>query len=118
MFYRLRNIHVYPLCDDHDDHGSASVKQDSCQTPQFSIYLPQLKLFFHLCSFRKIGGPEPDETSGFKGGFKQVSYRLGGVENITVEVNNKLVNKEIHNVFGVIKGFDDPGKTKLLFGVT
>lgn len=81
------------------------------------LYLPQLKLFF-ICSFRKIGGPEPDETSGFKGGFKQVSYRLGGVENITVEVNNKLVNKEIHNVFGVIKGFDDPGKTKLLFGVT
>lgn len=71
-----------------------------------------------MCSFRKIGGPEPDETSGFKGGFKQASYRLGGVENITVEVNNKLVNKEIHNVFGVIKGFDDPGKTKLLFGVT
>uniref|UniRef100_A0AAX7SNQ1 Transferrin receptor 1b n=1 Tax=Astatotilapia calliptera TaxID=8154 RepID=A0AAX7SNQ1_ASTCA len=47
---------------------------------------------------------------GFKGGFKQVSYRLGGVENITVEVNNKLVNKEIHNVFGVIKGFDDPDR--------
>ncbi|XP_013765614.1 transferrin receptor 1b [Pundamilia nyererei] len=59
---------------------------------------------------QKIGGPEPDETSGFKGGFKQVSYRLGGVENITVEVNNKLVNKEIHNVFGVIKGFDDPDR--------
>lgn len=102
---------------------SASVKQDSCQTPlqfhaaEFSIISATVKTF-HLCSFRKIGGPEPDETSGFKGGFKEVSYRLGGVENITLEVNNKLVNKEIHNVFGVIKGFDDPGKTKLLFGVT
>uniref|UniRef100_A0A669C7W2 Transferrin receptor 1b n=1 Tax=Oreochromis niloticus TaxID=8128 RepID=A0A669C7W2_ORENI len=59
---------------------------------------------------QKIGGPEPDAASGFKGGFKQVSYSLGGVENITVEVNNKLVNKEIHNVFGVIKGFDDPDR--------
>ncbi|XP_006799285.1 transferrin receptor 1b [Neolamprologus brichardi] len=59
---------------------------------------------------QKIGGPEPDETSGFKGGFKQVSYRLGGIENITLEVNNKLVNKEIHNVFGAIKGFDDPDR--------
>lgn len=38
-----------------------------------------------------------------------MTYKLGGVENITVEVNNVLVNKELHNVFGVIKGFIDPG---------
>ena len=36
---------------------------------------------------------------------------LGGRENVTVEVNNVLVNKELHNVFGVIKGFQDPGRT-------
>lgn len=60
--------------------------------------------------FRKIGGPEPDPGSGFKGGFPSVIYRLGGEENITVEVNNVLVNKEVHNVFGVIKGLVDPGR--------
>uniref|UniRef100_A0A3Q0T5A9 Transferrin receptor 1b n=1 Tax=Amphilophus citrinellus TaxID=61819 RepID=A0A3Q0T5A9_AMPCI len=49
-------------------------------------------------------------ASGFKGSFKSVIYSLGGVENITVEVNNVLVNKELHNVFGVIKGFDDPDR--------
>uniref|UniRef100_A0A3Q0T4X6 Transferrin receptor 1b n=1 Tax=Amphilophus citrinellus TaxID=61819 RepID=A0A3Q0T4X6_AMPCI len=59
---------------------------------------------------QKIGGPEPDAASGFKGSFKSVIYSLGGVENITVEVNNVLVNKELHNVFGVIKGFDDPDR--------
>ncbi|XP_077410019.1 transferrin receptor 1b [Vanacampus margaritifer] len=34
--------------------------------------------------------------------------QMGGVEDISVEVNNVLVNTEIHNVFGVIKGFIDP----------
>ncbi|XP_019740296.1 transferrin receptor 1b [Hippocampus comes] len=37
------------------------------------------------------------------GGPKQ----MGGVEMISVEVNNVLVNTEIHNVFGVIEGFVD-----------
>nr|XP_046227572.1 transferrin receptor 1b [Scatophagus argus] len=59
---------------------------------------------------QKIGGPEPDESSGFKGGLKSLTYRLGGSENVTVEVNNVLVNREIHNVFGVIKGFTDPDR--------
>lgn len=43
-----------------------------------------------------------------------MTYRLGGSKNVTVEVNNVLVNKEIHNVFGVIKGFTDPGRTFFL----
>lgn len=34
---------------------------------------------------------------------------MGGVEMISVEVNNVLVNTEIHNVFGVIEGFIDSG---------
>ncbi|XP_076617818.1 transferrin receptor 1b [Chaetodon auriga] len=59
---------------------------------------------------QKIGGPESDASSGFKGGFSLPAYRLGGSENITVEVNNVLVNREIHNVFGVIKGFTDPDR--------
>ncbi|XP_039982271.1 transferrin receptor 1b [Xiphias gladius] len=63
---------------------------------------------------QKIYGPESDASSGFKGGFRSVSYRLGGIENITVEVNNVLVNREIHNVFGVIKGFSDPDRYVVL----
>uniref|UniRef100_A0AAQ4Q2A3 Transferrin receptor 1b n=1 Tax=Gasterosteus aculeatus aculeatus TaxID=481459 RepID=A0AAQ4Q2A3_GASAC len=62
---------------------------------------------------RTIGGPESDASSGFKGGLS-ATYRLGGGENISVEVNNVLVNKEIHNVFGVIKGFVDPDQYVVL----
>ncbi|XP_037550366.1 transferrin receptor 1b [Nematolebias whitei] len=61
---------------------------------------------------QKIGGP--DSSSGFRGELQSVSYKLGGVENITVEVNNVLVNKELHNVFGVIKGFVDPDRYVVL----
>ncbi|KAI4806563.1 hypothetical protein KUCAC02_017382 [Chaenocephalus aceratus] len=63
---------------------------------------------------KTIGGPESDASSGFKGSFASVGYKLGGSENITVEVNNVLVNKEIHNVFGVIKGFIDPDQYVVL----
>uniref|UniRef100_A0A1A8PMU5 Transferrin receptor (p90, CD71) n=2 Tax=Nothobranchius rachovii TaxID=451742 RepID=A0A1A8PMU5_9TELE len=57
---------------------------------------------------QKIGGP--DAGGNFKGQLESVFYKLGGIKNITVEVNNMLVNKEIHNVFGVIKGFSDPDR--------
>ncbi|XP_075936537.1 transferrin receptor 1b [Anarhichas minor] len=67
-----------------------------------------------LALLQKIEGPESDASSGFKGGLASVSYRLGGSKNITVEVNNVLVNKEIHNVFGVIKGFTDPDRYVVL----
>uniref|UniRef100_A0A3B5MLE3 Transferrin receptor 1b n=1 Tax=Xiphophorus couchianus TaxID=32473 RepID=A0A3B5MLE3_9TELE len=63
---------------------------------------------------KKIGGPEVDTNSDFKGELKSVVYKLGGSQNITVEVNNVLVNKEIHNVFGVIKGFTDPDRYVVL----
>ncbi|XP_008394689.1 transferrin receptor 1b [Poecilia reticulata] len=62
----------------------------------------------------KIGGPEVEANSDFKGELKSVVYKLGGSQNITVEVNNVLVNKEIHNVFGVIKGFTDPDRYVVL----
>ncbi|KAM4718666.1 transferrin receptor 1b [Anableps anableps] len=63
---------------------------------------------------KNIGGPEVDGGSDFKGELKSVVYKLGGSQNITVEVNNVLVNKEIHNVFGVIKGFTDPDRYVVL----
>ncbi|XP_029978697.1 transferrin receptor 1b [Sphaeramia orbicularis] len=63
---------------------------------------------------QKIGGPEADASSGFRGGHSSLAYTLGGVKNITVEVNNVLVTKEIHNVFGVIKGFTDPDRYVVL----
>lgn len=76
----------------------------SCLSTQ--LYFAKLLSLSLLC--RKIGGPEAE--GDFKGSMS-VSYKLGGVMNITVEVNNVLVNTEIHNVFGVIKGFIDPGRT-------
>uniref|UniRef100_A0A3Q1JRJ8 Transferrin receptor 1b n=1 Tax=Anabas testudineus TaxID=64144 RepID=A0A3Q1JRJ8_ANATE len=63
---------------------------------------------------KEIGGPESNANSGFKGGLPSVSYQLGGTKNISVNVNNVLVNKEIHNVFGVIKGFTDPDRYVVL----
>ncbi|XP_045890170.1 transferrin receptor 1b [Micropterus dolomieu] len=63
---------------------------------------------------QKIGGPESDESSGFRGGFDSLAYSLGGSKNITVEVNNMLVNRKIPNVFGVIKGFIDPDRYVVL----
>ena len=57
-----------------------------------------------------MGGAQA--PSNFMGSLQSVTYRLGGAsdgENATVEVNNVLVTKELHNVFGIIKGFTDPG---------
>ncbi|KAL6104165.1 tfrc [Pungitius sinensis] len=50
---------------------------------------------------RQLGGPtEPGSWGGI--------YKLGEENDlITVEVNNVLAEKKIHNVFGVIKGFVD-----------
>ncbi|KAM9322781.1 transferrin receptor protein 1-like [Pholidichthys leucotaenia] len=50
---------------------------------------------------RQLGGPgRPEQWEGFG--------NLGGEnDTVTVEVNNVLTEKRIHNVFGVIKGFVD-----------
>ncbi|XP_037135169.1 transferrin receptor 1b [Syngnathus acus] len=40
--------------------------------------------------------------------------KMGGVEKISVEVNNVLVNTQIHNVFAVLKGFSDPDQYVVL----
>ncbi|XP_008288621.1 transferrin receptor 1b [Stegastes partitus] len=63
---------------------------------------------------QKIGGPEPDASSGFKGSLLKEPYTLGGSKNIAVEVHNLTDDKEIHNVFGVIKGFTDPDRYVVL----
>lgn len=48
---------------------------------------------------------------GFTGTLLGVTkYTLGGATNVTVTVNNILVDTKIYNVFGVIKGFMDPGE--------
>ncbi|XP_053716932.1 transferrin receptor 1b [Synchiropus splendidus] len=57
---------------------------------------------------QKIGGPA--SVPDFRGGITDVTYSLGGTKNITVEVNNVLVNRELYNVFGVIKGYIDPDR--------
>ncbi|KAJ3611793.1 hypothetical protein NHX12_021807, partial [Muraenolepis orangiensis] len=59
---------------------------------------------------RGIGGPEVEAGWGFTGSLSGATYRLGGGVNATVDVNNVLVDRELHNVFGVIKGFTDPDR--------
>lgn len=57
-----------------------------------------------------MGGKEAPES--FKGALDGLSkYTLGGEgDQVSVTVNNDLVDTKIHNVFGVIKGFIDPGE--------
>ncbi|KAL7842068.1 hypothetical protein SRHO_G00237570 [Serrasalmus rhombeus] len=57
---------------------------------------------------RKMEGPNPPPGWG-DGGLPDVSYKLGNdSDTASVEVSNVLVGKKILNVFGVIKGFQDP----------
>lgn len=52
------------------------------------------------------GNDVPDH---FKG--RLSSYKLGSeTDKVAVSVNNNLVDTKIHNVFGVIKGYVDPGE--------
>uniref|UniRef100_A0A674D5Y3 Transferrin receptor 1b n=1 Tax=Salmo trutta TaxID=8032 RepID=A0A674D5Y3_SALTR len=62
----------------------------------------------------RIGGLE--SPFSFKGSLDNVKYTLGGAssEDVTVEVNNVLQDTEIHNVFGVIKGFTEPDRYVVL----
>ncbi|XP_072525387.1 transferrin receptor 1a [Salminus brasiliensis] len=56
---------------------------------------------------RQMEGRDPPRGWG-DGGLRSVKYRLGSDSDlVTVEVNNVLTEKKIHNVFGVIKGFID-----------
>ncbi|XP_036412686.1 transferrin receptor protein 1-like [Colossoma macropomum] len=59
---------------------------------------------------RKMEGPDPPRGWG-EGGLPDVSYKLGRDNDTgSVEVSNVLVGKKILNVFGVIKGFQDPDR--------
>ncbi|XP_041717658.1 transferrin receptor 1b [Coregonus clupeaformis] len=62
----------------------------------------------------RIGGPEAPHS--FIGELDNVKYTLGGAssDDVTVEVNNVLQDTEIHNVFGVIKGFTEPDRYVVL----
>ncbi|KAI4904695.1 hypothetical protein NFI96_027265 [Prochilodus magdalenae] len=54
-----------------------------------------------------MGGRDPPRGWG-DGGLRDVSYKLGSDSDlISVDVNNVLTEKKIHNVFGVIKGYVD-----------
>lgn len=55
----------------------------------------------------------------WEGRLMGITYALGSDNDIvTVEVNNSLVEKKIHNVFGIIKGFVDPGTWQGTVGQT
>lgn len=56
-----------------------------------------------------MGGHDPPHEWA-PGGLKDLTYKLGGDDDIVfVEVSNALTLTKIINVFGVIKGFIDPG---------
>lgn len=63
---------------------------------------------FIVLSRRHLGGQNlPSQWGGIG--------RLGEERDVvTVEVNNVLTEKKIHNVFGVIKGIVDPGMMQKL----
>lgn len=54
-------------------------------------------------------GPDPPPGWG-EGGLAEVKYRLGSDnDTATLEVKNVLTVKKILNVFGIIRGVQDPG---------
>lgn len=63
---------------------------------------------FVVLSCRHLGGQNtPSQWGGIN--------RLGEENDVvTVEVNNVLTEKKIHNVFGVITGIVDPGMMQQL----
>ncbi|KAB5533322.1 hypothetical protein PHYPO_G00130410 [Pangasianodon hypophthalmus] len=62
---------------------------------------------------QRMGGKEaPKDFTGRLPGVSK--YTLGGETNVTVTVNNVLVDTKISNVFGVIKGFMDPDRYVVL----
>lgn len=124
MYYIYLYVFVLERFQDHIIHYKDSTLvtalssfKSTHSVIKFTDYMWKLTSRLSFCVLsRNIGGPESDES--FKGGLSSLTYRLGGIENVTVEVNNVLVNKEIHNVFGVIKGFTDPGRAQLFFSST
>ncbi|KAM9436897.1 transferrin receptor 1b isoform 2-T2 [Clarias gariepinus] len=55
-----------------------------------------------------------DAPENFKGTLQGVRYTLGGQTNVSVTVNNVLIDTKIYNVFGIIKGFMDPDRYVVL----
>lgn len=73
----------------------------------FNVSLMFIGIF--CLNHRKMSGK--DAPRPFTGTLPGVSkYSLGGETNVSVTVNNVLVDTKIYNVFGVIKGFVDPGE--------
>ncbi|XP_077365722.1 transferrin receptor 1b isoform X2 [Festucalex cinctus] len=112
---------IYPDAEDFDFHaatalyGHVHLGSGDPYTPGFPSFnhtqfpptrssalpaIPAQTVSFNVAKTLKerIGGPN----------------QMGGVEDVTVEVNNVLVNTEIHNVFGVVKGFVDPDEYVVL----
>lgn len=81
------------------------------------FYLRFCRICLPLSCNSKLGGrSSPDGWSD--GMLRDTMYRLGDDgDNITVEVNNVLVQKKIHNVFGVIKGYVDAGTVLCFTGL-
>uniref|UniRef100_A0A4W4ENY0 Transferrin receptor protein 1 n=1 Tax=Electrophorus electricus TaxID=8005 RepID=A0A4W4ENY0_ELEEL len=73
-------------------------------------YTPGFPSFNHIQfpAVKSSGLPSiPAQTIRARG-LQNVTYKLGGDNDVaSVEVNNVLIEKRIHNVFGVIKGFID-----------
>lgn len=61
-----------------------------------------------LLNDRQMKGKDAPEN--FKGTLQGVRYTLGGQTNVSVTVNNVLIDTKIYNMFGIIKGFMDPGE--------
>uniref|UniRef100_A0A452IDG9 Transferrin receptor protein 1 n=1 Tax=Gopherus agassizii TaxID=38772 RepID=A0A452IDG9_9SAUR len=58
--------------------------------------------------FRKMNGEvTPKEWTGSLSVYKMRSQNTDGTK-VTLEVNNQMVERKIHNIFGVIQGFDEP----------
>ncbi|KAF5889123.1 transferrin receptor protein 1-like, partial [Clarias magur] len=127
--FGLAAVLIYREDNDQELYGQVHLGTGDPYTPGFPSFnhtqfppskssgLPEiLAQTITLETARKIheqmGGKDAPEN--FRGTLQGVSYKLGGQTNVSVTVNNVLVDTKIYNVFGIIKGFMDPDRYVVL----
>ncbi|XP_049332539.1 transferrin receptor protein 1-like [Astyanax mexicanus] len=103
--------HVHLGCGDPYTPGFPSFKFPPAQSSGLpTIPAQTIRPSTAAAIMRRMGGPDPPQGWG-DGGLRDVQYRLGNSSDMaSVEVNITLTVKKILNVFGVIRGFQDPDR--------
>lgn len=67
-------------------------------------------MIFEYYSFSKMNGEDTLVEWRGKLSTYKMRYQDSDGTKVKLEVNNEIVERKIHNIFGVIQGLDEPGK--------